>query len=55
MPLYDPGGCTVSVTDAYAVLRRRFDAIDAMRSTLDHLDNASKAIHREKRRTRVKV
>jgi hypothetical protein len=51
----DPDGCIVSATDAYAVLRRRFDAIDVMRSTLDRLDNASKAIPREKRRTRVEA
>jgi hypothetical protein len=55
MTLYDLDGPAVSVTDAYMVLCRRFDAIDALRSTLDRLDNASKGIHRDKRRTRVKA
>lgn len=33
MTVYDPSGRTLSVTNAYAVLMRRFDAVDRMKRT----------------------
>jgi len=41
----DPDGRTVSVKDAFAVIKRRFDATDKMKSTLAKMDNEGSAEH----------
>ncbi|RLN87804.1 hypothetical protein BBJ28_00011735 [Nothophytophthora sp. Chile5] len=52
--VYDPDGRTFSVKDAYTVLKRRFEVIDAMKSKLALMDNESKAKHTRKVRQRKK-
>ncbi|RLN90125.1 hypothetical protein BBJ28_00025758 [Nothophytophthora sp. Chile5] len=52
--VYDPDSRTFSVKDAYTVLKRRFEVIDAMKSKLASMDNESKAKHTRKVRQRKK-
>ncbi|RLN92374.1 hypothetical protein BBJ28_00025699 [Nothophytophthora sp. Chile5] len=46
--VYDPDGRTFSVKDAYTVLKRRFEVIDAMKSKLALMDDESKVKHTQK-------
>jgi transposase len=55
LTLYDPRGRTLSIDDTNAVLKRRFDAIDGMKSELEALVNASKEHHKTKIPTRKKA
>ncbi len=52
--VYDPDGRTFSVKDARFVLKKKFEAVDAMKSTLAKMDNASKDLHKTKIRTKRK-
>ncbi|RLN86261.1 hypothetical protein BBJ28_00020769 [Nothophytophthora sp. Chile5] len=52
--VYDPDGQTFSVKDAYTVLKRRFEVIDAVKSKLALMDSESKAKHTRKVRQRKK-
>jgi len=53
--ILDPDGHTVSVKDAFAVIKRRFDATDKMKSTLAKMDNEGKERHKMKIRTKRSV
>ncbi|RLN71817.1 hypothetical protein BBJ29_004858 [Phytophthora kernoviae] len=53
--IYDPDGRTLSVKDAYTVLKRRFEAIDAMKSKLALLNTKSKSKRAIKVRQRKKT
>lgn len=44
----DLDGWTMSVKDAYAVLKRRFDAVDTMLAQLDVMNSKCKAAHKTK-------
>jgi putative transposase len=50
--VYDPDSRTVSVKDAFAVIKRQFDAIDKMKSTLTKMDNECKKRHKKVRTKR---
>ncbi|RLN05955.1 hypothetical protein BBJ28_00026818 [Nothophytophthora sp. Chile5] len=52
--VYDPDGRTLSVKDARFVLKKKFEAVDAMKSALAKMDNESKAFHPTKIRTKRK-
>ncbi|RLN47404.1 hypothetical protein BBJ28_00004934 [Nothophytophthora sp. Chile5] len=52
--VYDPDGRTFSVSDSRSVLKRRFEAIDEMKSILKLKDNECKEIHPMKVRTKTK-
>ncbi|KAF1795637.1 Transposase IS605, OrfB, C-terminal [Phytophthora cactorum] len=52
--VYDPDGRTFSVKDARSVLKRKFEAVDAMKSILALKDNACKERHQDKVRTKEK-
>jgi hypothetical protein len=53
--VYDPDGRVVSVKDAFAVIKRRIDAIDKMKPTLAKMDNECKKRHKKKVRTKRRV
>ncbi|RLN47459.1 hypothetical protein BBJ28_00013554 [Nothophytophthora sp. Chile5] len=52
--IYGPDVQTFSMKDAYTVLKRRFEVIDAMKSKLASMDDESKAKHTRKVRQRKK-
>ncbi|KAK1947958.1 putative transposase L79 [Phytophthora citrophthora] len=52
--VYDPNGRTFSVKDSSNVLKKKFEAVDKMKSMLQVMDNACKARHPTKVRTKAK-
>ncbi|KAG1708764.1 hypothetical protein DVH05_022388 [Phytophthora capsici] len=53
--VYDPDGRIISVTDAHKVLKKKFEAVDAMKSILALKDNACKDRHKLKVRSKKKT
>ncbi|RLN37051.1 hypothetical protein BBI17_009730 [Phytophthora kernoviae] len=52
--VYDPDGRTFSVTDSKSIMMNKFKVIDQMKSLLKCMDNASKAKHQDRKRTKNK-
>ncbi|OWZ19220.1 Transposase [Phytophthora megakarya] len=51
--VYDPDGRTFSVKDARTVLKKKFEAVDEMKSMLAQMTNACKARHADQDRTKT--
>ncbi|OWZ24145.1 hypothetical protein PHMEG_000849 [Phytophthora megakarya] len=53
MRVYDPDGRTFSVKDARSVLKKKFEAVDEVKSLLAQMTNACKARHADHDRTKT--
>ncbi|RLN53898.1 hypothetical protein BBJ29_008769 [Phytophthora kernoviae] len=52
--VYDPDGRIFSATDSKSIMMNKFKVIDQMKSLLKRMDNASKAKHQDRKKTKNK-